>query len=59
MSSQTAIYHDDNKFMQNRYSEQVILKVLPLIIIMITIIILSQSTTTTIVISIMDLRDTL
>ena len=28
MSSQTAIYHDDNKFIQNRYSEQVILKVL-------------------------------
>jgi hypothetical protein len=28
MSSQTAIYHNDNKYMQNRYSEQVILKVL-------------------------------
>ena len=28
MSSQTAIYHDNNKYMQNRYSEQVILKVL-------------------------------
>jgi hypothetical protein len=28
MSSQTAIYHDNNKYMQNRYSEQVIFKVL-------------------------------
>ena len=28
MSSQTAIYHDNNNHMQKRYSEQVILKVL-------------------------------
>ena len=28
MSSQTAIYHDNNNYMQKRYSEQVILKVL-------------------------------
>ena len=28
MSSQTAIYHNNNEYMQNRYSEQVILKVL-------------------------------
>jgi hypothetical protein len=44
--TQTAIYHNDNKYMQNRYSEQVILT-----LIITIIIVISTPSTTIIVIS--------
>jgi hypothetical protein len=59
MSSQTAIYHNDNKYMQNRYSEQVMLKVLNADNRTVIIVISTPSTTIIVISTLEELRDTL